>query len=110
MGPVDERRQMYALDCYFRQTWIDNRLRYNNSRLPELSMNWQFLSRIWRPDTYFVNGKDSYLHMMTVPNRFVGCYSLPTLDRRWSPNAWERIEETCPNDPLAEYVYGISGH
>ena len=70
MGPVDERRQMYALDCYFRQNWIDDRLSYNNSRLPELSMNWQFLSRIWRPDTYIVNGKDSYLHMMTVPNRY----------------------------------------
>ena len=69
MGPVDERKQMYALDCYFRQNWIDDRLSYNNSRLPELSMNWQFLSRIWRPDTYIVNGKDSYLHMMTVPNR-----------------------------------------
>ena len=71
MGPVDERKQMYALDCYFRQNWIDDRLSYNNSRLPELSMNWQFLSRIWRPDTYIVNGKDSYLHMMTVPNRCV---------------------------------------
>ena len=70
MGPVDERKQMYALDCYFRQNWIDDRLSYNNSRLPELSMNWQFLSRIWRPDTYIVNGKDSYLHMMTVPNRW----------------------------------------
>ena len=25
------------------------------------NINFQFLSRIWRPDTYFLNGKDSYL-------------------------------------------------
>ena len=34
-------------------------------------MNWQFLSKIWRPDTYFLNGKDSYLHKVVVPNRFI---------------------------------------
>ena len=34
-------------------------------------MNWQFLYKIWRPDTYIVNGQKSYLHKMTVPNRFI---------------------------------------
>lgn len=34
-------------------------------------MNWQFLNKIWRPDTYIINGKNSYLHKMTVPNRFI---------------------------------------
>ena len=29
MGPVDETRQAFSLDCYFRQTWVDPRLRYN---------------------------------------------------------------------------------
>ncbi len=28
MGPVDERRQEFSLDCYFRQYWRDERLRY----------------------------------------------------------------------------------
>jgi hypothetical protein len=37
--------------------------------MKELAMNWQFLSKIWRPDTYFLNGKDSYLHKIAVPNR-----------------------------------------
>ena len=27
MGPVDEMNEVYSLDCYFRQTWIDKRLR-----------------------------------------------------------------------------------
>ena len=27
MGPVDENREAYSLDCYFRQSWLDRRLR-----------------------------------------------------------------------------------
>ena len=71
MGPVDEHKQVFTLDCYFRQYWTDPRLRYNSTRLKELSMNWQFLNKIWRPDTYITNGKRSYLHKMNVPNRFI---------------------------------------
>lgn len=54
-----------------RQFWYDFRLKYNNTHLNELPMNWQFLTKIWRPDTVIINGKDSYLHKMTVPNRFI---------------------------------------
>lgn len=72
MGPVDEQKQTFSLDCYFRQYWKDERLKYNaTNSLDELPMNWQFLYKIWRPDTYIVNGKRSYLHKMTVPNRFI---------------------------------------
>ncbi len=71
VGPVDEQRQIFSLDCYFRQYWTDPRLKYNSTRLKELPMNWAFLTKIWRPDTYIVNGKQSYLHKMTVPNRFI---------------------------------------
>ena len=67
MGPVDERSQTIQLDCYFRQFWEDFRLKFNDSTgLKELPMNWQFLTKIWRPDTVIVNGKDSYLHKITV--------------------------------------------
>ena len=71
MGPVDETKQTFSLDCYFRQNWTDYRLKYNNTKFKVLAMNWQFLTKIWRPDTVIINGKDSYLHKMTVPNRFI---------------------------------------
>ncbi len=32
MGPVDEVKQTFAMDCYFRQFWTDERLQYNNTR------------------------------------------------------------------------------
>ena len=71
MGPVDETKEKYTLDCYFRQYWTDPRLSFNESVLNELAMNWKFVDKIWRPDTFFLNGKDSYLHKIAVPNRFI---------------------------------------
>ena len=69
MGPVDEMNEVYSLDCYFRQTWLDRRLSYSTGGLDELALNWAFLAKIWVPDTFFVNGKQSFLHKITVPNR-----------------------------------------
>ena len=46
-------------------------LSYNTSGLKELALNWPFLAKIWVPDTFFVNGKKSFLHKITVPNRFI---------------------------------------
>ncbi|CAG0904527.1 unnamed protein product [Darwinula stevensoni] len=47
--------------------------------LTELSLNWQFLEKVWKPDTFFVNGKRSYLHKITVPNRLLRLSSDGTL-------------------------------
>lgn len=74
MGPVDENDMAFSLDCYFRQSWVDKRLQYNATGVSELALNWQFLEKIWVPDTFFVNGRKSYLHKITVPNRFVRIY------------------------------------
>lgn len=58
------------MDCYFRQSWIDRRLAFNGTR-KSLALSVSMLARIWRPDTYFYNGKQSYLHTLTAPNKFV---------------------------------------
>lgn len=71
LGPVSEKDEEFSLDCYFRQMWQDDRLQFNSTEVSILSMNWLFLEKIWKPDTYFVNGKKSYLHKITVPNKFI---------------------------------------
>ena len=54
-------------------------LSYNTSGLEELALNWAFLAKIWVPDTFFVNGKKSFLHKITVPNRFAFSIKLPMM-------------------------------
>lgn len=63
--------QLYAMDVYFRQAWYDKRLGFSLPNMDELTMSWLFLDKIWKPDTFFLNGKKSHLHRMTSPNKFV---------------------------------------
>ncbi|XP_076348357.1 gamma-aminobutyric acid receptor alpha-like [Tachypleus tridentatus] len=60
----------YSMDCYFRQSWIDRRLAFTGS-MTTLALSVSMLERIWRPDTNFYNGKHSYLHTITSPNKFM---------------------------------------
>ncbi|KOB71948.1 Ionotropic GABA-aminobutyric acid receptor GRD [Operophtera brumata] len=70
MGPVSELDMLakyektfyfpqdYSMDCYFRQYWRDTRLSFLGP-IRSLSLSIKMLERIWRPDTYFYNGKHS---------------------------------------------------
>nr|UOV21280.1 GABA-gated chloride channel, Grd-like, GABA-5 [Ixodes ricinus] len=70
MGPVSEVDMTYSMDCYFRQSWLDRRLAFSGS-MPSMTLSISMLEKIWRPDTSFLNGKHSYLHTITQPNKFV---------------------------------------
>ncbi|KAJ1521630.1 hypothetical protein ONE63_003277 [Megalurothrips usitatus] len=70
MGPVSELGMDYSMDCYFRQYWRDARLSFRGP-IKSLSLSIKMLERIWRPDTYFYNGKQSYVHTITVPNKLL---------------------------------------
>nr|CAD7200063.1 unnamed protein product [Timema douglasi] len=64
-------RKTFLMDIYFRQTWRDPRLTFSIPGQKELSLSWIFMDLVWKPDTYFMNGKKSYLHRITVPNKFL---------------------------------------
>ncbi|XP_076181210.1 GABA-gated ion channel [Ptiloglossa arizonensis] len=70
MGPISEVDMTYSMDCYFRQSWVDRRLAFQGGK-DTLALSISMLARIWKPDTYFYNGKHSYLHTITSPNKFV---------------------------------------
>lgn len=89
------------MDCYFRQYWRDTRLRFQgpmktlslsikvkrnysikNTKIMKIeiliwktkiisSINLQMLDKIWKPDSTFFNGKHSYVHTITVPNKLL---------------------------------------
>ncbi|KAH0629665.1 hypothetical protein JD844_011907, partial [Phrynosoma platyrhinos] len=58
----------YTMDVFFRQTWIDERLKFHGPT-EILRLNNLMVSKIWTPDTFFRNGKKSIAHNMTTPNK-----------------------------------------
>ncbi|MGH0127869.1 UNVERIFIED_CONTAM: hypothetical protein FKN15_018733 [Acipenser sinensis] len=56
------------MDVFFRQTWVDERLKFDGS-IEILRINNVMVSKIWTPDTFFRNGKKSIAHNMTTPNK-----------------------------------------
>lgn len=60
--------QEYTMDVFFRQTWIDERLKFDGP-IEILRLNNLMVSKIWTPDTFFRNGKRSISHNMTTPNK-----------------------------------------
>ncbi|KAG1674533.1 Gamma-aminobutyric acid receptor alpha-like [Nymphon striatum] len=72
MGPFSDLKMEYSMDCYFRQKWTDHRLEFEgNKDVNKLSLDIKMLDRIWKPDTHFLNGLNSYLHTITRPNKFL---------------------------------------
>ncbi|CAI5766403.1 gamma-aminobutyric acid receptor subunit alpha-6 [Podarcis lilfordi] len=58
----------YTMDVFFRQMWIDERLKFGGPT-EILRLNNLMVSKIWTPDTFFRNGKKSIAHNMTTPNK-----------------------------------------
>ncbi|CAO1428756.1 unnamed protein product [Diamesa serratosioi] len=78
MSQISEVEMAYSMDCYFRQSWIDKRLAFEelnfSQNISTLALSISMLKKIWKPDTFFFNGKQSYLHTITTPNKFVRLY------------------------------------
>nr|XP_022301864.1 glycine receptor subunit alpha-2-like isoform X2 [Crassostrea virginica] len=65
----------YTMSFYFRQRWIDERLKYNNSHgVDVIELDTKIMEKIWVPDIYFVNEKQATMHDVTVPNKMMYLY------------------------------------
>lgn len=53
---------------FFHQTWKDPRLAYCETNL-NLTLDYRMADKLWLPDCYFLNSKDTFVHDMTVENR-----------------------------------------
>lgn len=71
MGPITESEMTYSLQCYLRQSWHDERLKFDLPNVTEVTLSNTFLKDIWKPNTYFLNGRLSTQPNITVPNVFV---------------------------------------
>ncbi|NP_001161557.1 glycine receptor alpha 3 subunit-like protein precursor [Saccoglossus kowalevskii] len=64
---INEVTMDYGITIVLRQTWVDTRLEYNavKQHIPPTS---ELLERIWVPDMFFTNEKDSHFHDQTRDN------------------------------------------
>ena len=73
MGPIDEDTQSFSLDCYFRQSWRDDRLGYDAAGVSALALNWQFLEKIW---CVVRVSPQSVAHNPSIEKDAVSCHDL----------------------------------
>lgn len=52
------------------QYWQDERLAFSKDSF-ELTLSGEFAAKIWVPDTFFANDKNSFLHDVTEKNKMV---------------------------------------
>lgn len=61
--------QDFSLDVFLTQQWVDERLDHGTDST--ITVNYKDLDKIWLPDTYFVNAKDSSFHYVTNENKLL---------------------------------------
>ncbi|BFZ24316.1 hypothetical protein BsWGS_27355 [Bradybaena similaris] len=71
MGPISENDMSYSMQVYFRQRWKDERLSFRLPNITRLTLSNKFINNIWKPNSYFINGRNSKQHNITVPNAFI---------------------------------------
>jgi gamma-aminobutyric acid receptor subunit beta len=58
---------------YLNQYWKDDRLSFSTND-EVLTLSGDFAEKIWVPDTFFANDKNSFLHDVTEKNKLVRLY------------------------------------
>lgn len=94
--PLCPVRQDYTMDMFFRQMWIDERLKFEGPT-EILRLNNRMVEKIWVPDTFFRNSKRSISHNMTTPNKLFRIMQNGTVlyTMRW-PHAGRCLYERTP--------------
>ncbi|XP_056151085.1 gamma-aminobutyric acid receptor subunit alpha-6a [Lampris incognitus] len=67
-GPVSDVEMEYTMDMFFRQMWVDERLKFEGP-IEILRLNNRMVDKIWTPDTFFRDSRKSLAHNMTTPNK-----------------------------------------
>ncbi|XP_003747411.1 gamma-aminobutyric acid receptor subunit beta-like [Galendromus occidentalis] len=70
---ISEVNMDYTITLYLNQYWVDERLAFSSSEQnsQELTLSGDFAEKIWVPDTFFANDKNSFLHDVTEKNKMV---------------------------------------
>ncbi|KAB0798923.1 hypothetical protein PPYR_06803 [Photinus pyralis] len=67
---ISEVNMDYTITMYLNQYWKDERLAFSTDE-EILTLSGDFAEKIWVPDTFFANDKNSFLHDVTERNKLV---------------------------------------
>ncbi|XP_060530633.1 gamma-aminobutyric acid receptor subunit beta-like isoform X2 [Cylas formicarius] len=67
---ISEVNMDYTITLYLNQYWKDERLAFSDQE-EVLTLSGDFAEKIWVPDTFFANDKNSFLHDVTERNKLV---------------------------------------
>ncbi|XP_073999978.1 gamma-aminobutyric acid receptor subunit beta-like isoform X2 [Rhodnius prolixus] len=67
---ISEVNMDYTITMYLNQYWKDERLTFSHDD-EVLTLSGDFAEKIWVPDTFFANDKNSFLHDVTERNKLV---------------------------------------
>lgn len=73
---LDDIKRQFTCQLTFRQQWKDDRLKFDdmNGQIKYINIR-EGLSKIWTPDTFFRNEKQSHFHNMLNPNVLIRLHS-----------------------------------
>uniref|UniRef100_A0A915HUX8 Uncharacterized protein n=1 Tax=Romanomermis culicivorax TaxID=13658 RepID=A0A915HUX8_ROMCU len=76
VSEVSELTGDFALDLFFSEIWLDNRLNYEHIPLcrSNITLKAHYKTQIWTPETCIVNSKQSSIHSSPSENTFVIIY------------------------------------
>ncbi|XP_062576430.1 gamma-aminobutyric acid receptor subunit beta-like [Saccostrea cucullata] len=71
---ISEVNMDYTITIYLNQYWTDERLTHDNQSSACITLTGNFADKIWVPDTFFANDKNSFLHDVTEKNKMIRLY------------------------------------
>ncbi|XP_046354097.1 gamma-aminobutyric acid receptor subunit beta-like [Haliotis cracherodii] len=71
---ISEVNMDYTITMYLNQYWRDDRLQFSGGN-ESMTLTGEFAERIWVPDTFLANDKNSYLHDVTEKNKMIRLYA-----------------------------------
>uniref|UniRef100_A0A3P9KMY4 Gamma-aminobutyric acid (GABA) A receptor, alpha 6a n=1 Tax=Oryzias latipes TaxID=8090 RepID=A0A3P9KMY4_ORYLA len=115
-GPVSDVKMEYTMDMFFRQMWVDERLKFEGPT-EILRLNNRMVDKIWTPDTFFRNSKKSISHNMTTPNKLfrimqngtvlVSVSEADEIIFTWRKGLIASVE--CPKESMSLLQYDLVG-
>lgn len=68
---VSAKHMDYTIQAYFRQSWLDPRLAFDDRAGDVQYVTLHDAEKIWTPDAFFSNEKEGHFHNVPRPNLFV---------------------------------------